>query len=482
MKTKKSKKPIIELIGNNATEVTGSLIRITTAKGTQILLDCGGIQGGTVEEDYRSNLNALNTINVDKIEYVFVAHNHYDHVGLLPSAVRQGFNGKIITTPQTAKLMQPLLIDCAFINNKNFEYLSNKYGRTMPVLYTEKDVHDTFDYVYEYDFGETYDLDDEVSFKLLKNNHVLGACSIELFIKDESNHQYKIFYSSDLGNVAIPNRPYLSEVEYCRNANVEIFESTYGNRDEHLTKKDRENEIKILKREIEDCCLNRLGSVIIPCFSFARSQEMMTLLYQIYKDDEKFKGIDFIVDSKLTKEIIKVYEKVLDDKDKELFNEVLSWKNFKIISDFKTETLQVLKDKKPKVVISSSGMCNAGHSVEYIKNYLENERNSIIFCGYASENTLAGKLRKDTKTITIDKNKRPYKKKARIITLQTFSSHMQKHDLVNYICSVNCDKVILVHGDKKAKESLKEACRKELSKRNKTTNVIVSQRNMKVSL
>ncbi len=483
MGRKKIKKPTIQLVGNNATDVTGSIILVTTMSGKQVLFECGGIQGGTVEEDYRANMNSLNSVDAENVDYIFIAHNHYDHLGMLPRVIDLGFKGKIITTKQTARLMKPLLLDSCFIGKKNAEYMSQKYKRNLPPLYEEKDVYSTLSHTYEYGFDDIHKLDDEISFKLLRNSHVLGACSIELFIRDnESNKTYKISYTSDLGNVSIPNRPYLSEMEYTKTSNIHISESTYGNREECYTKKDRKQEIELIKEEITNCCIKNKGTLICPCFSFARSQEMITIMYQLFKNDKRFEDIDFIVDSKLTKEITKIYTEILEEEDKELFNEVLSWKNFKIISDFKTETTEVLKDRRPKVVISSSGFCEAGHVVEYIRQYLEDEKNTILFCGYASERSLAGRLRKDTKTIVIDKNKKPYKKKAKIITLKTFSSHMQRKELINYICSVNCDKVILVHGSQEAKESLKDGCREELSKRNKTTNVVCGQKNMKISL
>ena len=481
MSKNKSNTPIISFIGKNSEQVTGSIILVTTNKGTQILLECGSVQGGNVEEDYRDNSNSLNSVNLDNVKYLFINHPHYDHCASAPRAVKLGLKAKIIASHKTAKIMYPLLKDSAFINVKNAVYLTDKHKMEIPPLYEESDVEEMFDSVYEYDTDVIHELDDEISFRLLENNHVLGATSLELFIRDtESNKTYKIFYSSDLGNVSIPNRPYLSELEYCKTANVSIFESTYGDKEEFLTKKDRKKEIALMKKEITNTCIRNNHTVIIPCFSFARSQEIMTILYKMFKDDKQFRDIEFIVDSRLTKEIIKVYQEVLEGKDKELFEKVLAWKNFNIISDFKKETSLVLKSTNPKVIISSSGMISAGHVIEYVKNYIEDKLNTIIFVGYAGENTLAGKLRTDVNTVKIDKDF--YKKEIGIITLLTFSSHMQKRDLVNYISSINCDKVILVHGDKSAKESLKESCREELNKRNKTTNIIVSQRGMKISL
>jgi len=483
MSKNKSNTPIISFIGKNSEQVTGSIILVTTNKGTQILLECGSVQGGTVEEDYRDNSNSLNGINLEKVKYLFINHSHFDHSGSAPRAVKLGLKAKIIATHKTAKIMYPLLKDSAFINVKSAGYLTEKHKMEIEPLYEENDVEAMFDNVYEYDTDTIHQLDEEISFRLLENNHVLGASSLELFIKDvESNKTYKIFYSSDLGNVSIGERPYLSKLEYCKTANVGIFESTYGDREEFLTKKDRKKELALMKKEITDTCIRNGHTTIIPCFSFSRSQEIMTILYKMFKDDKQFDNIDFIVDSRLTKEIIKVYQEVLEGEDKKLFEEVLAWKNFSIISDFKKETALVLKSTKPKVIISSSGMITAGHVIEYVKNYIEDKLSTIIFVGYAGENTIAGKLQTDIKTIVIDKNKQPYKKEIGIITLSTFSSHMQKRDLVNYISSINCDKVVLVHGDKNAKESLKDSCREELTNRNKSTNIIVSERGMKVSL
>lgn len=473
----KNKNPQIKLIGNNAVDVTGSMILVTTSKGTQILLECGMIQGDrTVEEEYRANTNALNKIDLEKIKYLFLMHSHGDHIMLCPRAVAEGMNGKIITTPISAKISKELWLDGAFINQRNAEYLSKRYKSNILPLYTINDVYNTLNNVYEYGYDEIYELDDEISFQFLRNSHVIGASSLELYIKDDSGRKHKLYYSSDLGNTAISNRPYLSDMEYCKSANLAIFESTYGCRDKQIANKDRIEEIKQIEEIITRHCIKYKSKVIIPCFSFSRTQEIMTILYQIFKDNKKFNDIDFVVDSRLTKNIIKVYTEVLQGEDKELFDKVLAWKNFKIISDYQKETTKVLNDKKPKVIISSSGFCEAGHVRDYIKQYVGDERNALIFCGYASQQSLGGRLRSDTKTITIDN--KAYNKRIRVYVLESFSSHMQKMQLVDTICGINCEKVILVHGSEEAKESLKQACDEKLSKMCKTTKVVVGQKRL----
>lgn len=473
----KNKNPQIKLIGNNAVDVTGSMTLVTTSKGTQILLECGMIQGDrTVEEEYRENANALTKLDLDKIKYCFLMHPHGDHGLLYPRAVAWGMTAKIITTPISAKIIKELWLDGAFINQRNSEYLSKKYKRDMPPLYTIEDVYNTLNNVYEYDYNEIYELDDEVSFCFLKNSHVLGASSLELYIKDDSGRKHKLFYSSDLGNTAIKNRPYLSDMEYCRNANLCVFESTYGDREKQITKKDRVEELKQIEDIITKHCIEYKSKVIIPCFSFSRTQEIMTVLYQIFKDDEKFKDIDFVVDSRLTKNINKVYSEVLTGEDKKLFDEVLSWKNFKIISDYQSETTKVLSDRKPMVIISSSGFCEAGHIRSYLAKYVSNDKCGLIFCGYASNQSLGGRLRSDTKTISIDN--RVYNKRIKVYVLESFSSHMQKQQLIDYICGINTEKVVLVHGSESAKQNLKQACDEKLSKICKTAKIVIGQKNL----
>lgn len=478
--TKSKNKPTINIIGNCGDEVTGSIIQVLTSKGTSILLDCGYTQGGTVAEDYRANHNAFNQIDLGEVKYCFLLHQHGDHIFGTPRAVSLGMKAKIITNPISAKIMKPMLFDCAFINRANSITLTKQVKKDISPLFVEDDVYDMLNNTYEYEFGEIHKLDEEISFRLLKNSHIIGASSLELFMKDDSGHQYKLFYSSDLGNTAIPNRPYLSEMEYCRNANISIFESTYGDREEQITKKDRKLEEKLLKDKIVEYCLGKQGNVLIPTFSLARSQEVMTILYDLFKDDERFNKVDFIVDSSLTKKVTKVYTEILENEELERFNNVLTWKNLKMITDFNKETTVVLRDKSPKVIISSSGFGDNGHAKEYIKQYITKKNACLIFCGYASENSLSGKLRKETRSINIDK--KPYEKNAEILVLKSFSSHMQKNQLVDYICQINTEKVILVHGSKEAKESLKNSCEEKLSQMNKTTNIIVGKKNMKISI
>jgi len=478
--SKNKNKPTVNIIGNCGDSVTGSIIQVLTGKGTSILLDCGFTQGEGVGEDYRMNHNAFNQIDVSKVKYCFLLHQHGDHIFATPRAIALGMKAKIITNSKCAKIMKPMLLDCAFINKTNSIYLTKRTKKDIQPLFLEENVHEMLDCTYEYEFGEIHELDDEISFKLLKNSHIIGASSLELYIKDDSGHQYKIFYSSDLGNTAIPNRPYLSEMEYCRNANIAIFESTYGDREEQITKKDRKTEEQILKDKIIEYCIEKQGVCLIPTFSMARSQEIMTLMYDLFKDDSRFNKIDFIVDSRLTKSVTKVYTEVLEGEELNRFNNVLAWQNLKMISDFNKETLVVLSDKSPKVIISSSGFGDNGHAKQYIKQYVNKKNACLIFCGYASPNSLSGKLRNEKHAIDIDK--KPYEKIAEIMVLKSFSSHMQKKQLVDYISSINCEKVILVHGQTEAKESLKKSCEEKLSQMNKTTNVIVGKKDMIVTL
>lgn len=482
-KKKNNLRPKVKLIGNNATDVTQS-IALIEFKNKKYLIEAGQYQGDTVLNEYRINKSAFDNINVEEIDYCFVSHAHIDHTGLLPLLVKKGFKGQIITTEVTSKLLRPLLEDGSFIHSRNSMALSKKHNTKFEAIYDELDVNNTMKLIKYYDYDLIHKLDDNVSFKFLHNSHILGAASIEIYLRDdESNKTYKIFYSGDLGNDLI-YKPFVDKTEYCINANLAIFESTYGANAISMTKKDRKEEVKKIKNMIKETVVDKKGILFFPSFSMDRSQSFLKLIYDICTQNEELNNVEVLVDSRLTKKITEVYQSVLKDEDKMILDELLEWKNVTFISDYYKETVPFMNENKPKIVISSSGFLSGGHSVEWCKNLISKSNNTICFIGYASPQSIAGKLHENIsnpkQTITI--NGQRYRIKCRLEKLNTFSSHIQQESLVNYIKSINCDRVVLLHGSSLAKEELQKVSREELNKCNKTTRITIAKKNMVIEV
>jgi metallo-beta-lactamase family protein len=466
----KNNKAKISFIGNNASGVTGSMTLIEFM-GKKILLECGLFQDGSVFDTYKINSKRFD-FKAKDIDYCFVNHVHTDHIALLPKLIKDGFNGRIIVTSITAKIAKPLLYDSAYIIKRDAEFLSKRRKENVDPIYEEYHVDKVFNIMYEYGYDEIYELDDYIHFKFLKNSHIVGAAQLELFLIDDNKHTHKLLYTSDLGSFKF-KKPFVDETEVCKKSNIVIVESTYGNATRSISKKQRETDIQKLKTIVEDVCIDRNGRVLIPTFSLDRTQFILKFLYDIFGNNEDFK-VPIIIDSPLSCAITKIYQEISEDG---LIDEILSWKNVRLISE-SDESKASVKDKSPKVVLSSSGFLQAGRAVKYLKEYLPNENDFVLFVGYASPTSLAGRIKnsKDNKTITIEG--KPYKNKCSVMCLNSFSSHIQKDEIINYMKQCQSDKIYLVHGDEAAKLELKHSLEEELKNMGRTTRVIVTHKGL----
>lgn len=475
MGKKKLKDDGIYFCGNNATDVTGSCIYIKF-NGKQILLECGLYQNNNYLDSYNIN-NEKFKFKPAEIDYVFLAHAHIDHAGLLPRLIKEGFHGKIITSKATALLMEPLLLNSAFILKSEASILSHKYKREYIPIYDESNVYKTLDFLYVYDdICKEYILDDVVSFEWLENSHCVGSRQLRLSLTNPSGVKQHVLYTSDIGALDTKNH-YLKNTEIDkRNYKYVIMESTYGE-PSRQNKKTREFDLEHLRVAI-NTVVERGGSFIMPCFSFQRTQEMLTNLYDIYHNDKEF-NYDIVVDSILSVDICNLYDELLDGDDLKLWKKVKSWSNVKFITD-KEESLSCVKGHKPKIVLSSSGFCTNGRILSYLHEYLSDANSMVAFSGYVGDNNsyLSYRIKnyKDNKVIKISGD--PVINEIDCISLSSFSSHANRKDLLEYGSSCNTEKLILVHGSTEAKNSLKSDLEKEISKKNKCFKVLSSSKDM----
>ena len=468
-KKKREKSKIkIEFLGNSSVDVTGSMILITTEHKT-ILLECGIKQSSNSIEDYKTNSKPF-PFKPKNVDYLFINHVHADHCSLTPKLVREGFDGKIITSDITFQLMRCMLMDSAKIIRKDAEYISHKRGKEVYPYYDEDDVDNALSMVNTYDYNIIYELDN-TSFRLLHNSHIVGAFQLELFIKTSTGKVEKIFYSSDLGGFKFKNH-YVDENDKCIKSNIVISESTYGAREKN-NKPDRNKDLEKIKTTINQVCIEGKGKLLIPVFSLSRSHQMLTDLYLLYGQDKDFK-LQIVVDSPLIWELTKIHKEMFEGENKELFEKVCNWKNVKFIKDH-NESLLSVKDKTPKIVLSSSGFLIKGRSINYLKEYITQSNCGLLFCGYAPPTSIAGKIKSGQKYITIERVS--YKNKCSITCLNSYSSHIPRYELINYLKGIQADKIYLLHGDMQGKLQLKESLDEELSNLCKSTRVICTNKN-----
>lgn len=480
MAKKKLKDNGILFAGKSADDVTGSCYYIAFGD-TKILLECGLHQSSSNDylDSYKINSEKFK-FKPKEIDYVFVNHTHIDHCGLIPRLVKEGFCGKIIATENTARIMKPLLLNSCAIVQDEARVLSKRYGRDYQPLYSEENVYNTFDLIHIYnDYNRIYQLNENMSFQWLKNSHCVGAAQLQLILKDKTSTK-KVLYTSDLGALHTDNH-YVDETEIPKMFNdITILESTYGEQ-KRSTKKNRKFDVEHLKTAV-NTVLERKGTVVFPCFSFSRTQEILTNLYDIYGNDKNFK-IPIIVDSLLSCEICKLYGEILSDDNLDYWNKVYNWENVTYVTD-KDKSKGWIENNIPKIIISSSGFCTNGRIVGYLQKYIKDEKSMIIFSGYTGDNPsyLSYRIKNYRENKSIKINKELIPNRADCITLSTFSSHANFNDLVKFGSSLNTNKLILVHGSQEAKKCLIPKLTEAISNNNKTYRVIGANRGMIVRL
>ena len=330
--------------------------------------------------------------------------------------------------------------------------LSTRLRRSCEPLYDALDVQKTMELVCEYPVGETVRLDRNVAFRFVPSGHILNSAQIEFWLTCGSKRR-KILYTGDLGNTHIQNE-YTNRLERVAKADVVIGESTYGAERRIATKTARSRDVETLEEVVRRTCLQDSGKVLIPVFANQRSQQMLTILYAIFAGDPTFQ-IPVLLDTPLGSRICGAYSELLTGEDAEKWAKVMTWENL-IMPQSAAESCRYRAEERPMVVLASSGMLTSGRSRAWAEAVLPDSRNTIVFCGFSVENSLASILKAGEKD-HIKFHGRPIPNRARIVELHSFSSHMQRDSLIDYYGSIDCRQIYLVHGETAARKDLAEA-------------------------
>ena len=434
----------LEFIGMNADNVTGSMTLISD-KNLSILLESGLYQSNDIVGDYKVNNRKL-SFNPKKIDFIILGHVHADHSMLIPRLYAEGCKARIIVPKGTKGFYKLMGLDSCYIIERDCVSLEKKYKKSFHRIYTESDVFESMKYIEEYDMNEKIELSDRLTIRFTPSGHIISAAQVELWISNEiKNKTTKILYTSDLGNIRIP-KYYSSQFERVDKANIVIGECTYNDSKREVKAETRKKDL-IKRYEI---IKNNEGIVEIPIFTLDRCPNILTILYDLFGNDSTF-TTDVVVDSPLAVKMLKEYGEILDDESSKKLYDVLSWKNLKLISDSSVSKNYMLSCKHA-VVLSAAGMLSKGRSRLWLKHIIEDSRNTVMFVGYASENTLASAIKKakgNNSRIKIDDVE--YKNRCKIVDLKSFTSHMQYTDLLDYYSSISADKICLVHGEKNGK-------------------------------
>lgn len=427
-------------------EVTGSAF-ILNACGKNIMIDKGMEQGKNIYENKAPHIASAN------IDAVLLTHAHLDHSGLLPLLISEGYKGKIYSTKLTMNLANIMLKDSAHIQESDAQWKNKKARRAgrdeEKPLYTVEDAEDTMKRFVPCKYGERVEIAKGIYARFVDAGHLLGSASIELSVTEEDTEK-TIVFSGDIG---MTDKPILRDPQYLNKADYVIMESTYAGRS-HGEKGDHVNELaSVIKRTFD-----RGGTVIIPSFAIGRTQEMLYYIHKI-KDKGLVAGYDnfrVVVDSPMAVEATNIFTKEgYECYDEEMLSLVNSGVNPLSFSGLElsvtSEQSRLLNsDSTPKVIISASGMCDAGRIRHHLKHNLWKKENTVLFVGYQAIGTLGNKLQNNADKVKILGDEVDVK--AEIATMQCISGHADNEGLLKWVHSFTPTpkKVFVVHGEDEA--------------------------------
>lgn len=443
-------------------EVTGSKHLITTDSGHTILLDCGMYQGKGLETDAANRDLGFDPA---KLDCVVLSHAHIDHSGLIPYIVKMGFKGDIYCTPATRDLCALMLADTAFIQEQDVRTYNKKIDKQHPhkekgkkykiePLYNQNDVNRAMKLFVTYSYDRRFRLFDDVLLTFTNSGHMLGGaiCSLEVY---EESRWKRVTYTGDIGRKhchILPPPQLFPQCDYL------ICESTYGDRlhDEQLVTEEE------LLGVVDDTCVYRKGQLLIPSFSVGRTQEIVYVLNQLYNDG-RLPQIPVYVDSPMSTNATQIFRMYPDELSEEVQDTLrfdpdpFGFNTLRYITDISESKALNHKDE-PSIIISASGMLEAGRIKHHVANHISDPRCTILIVGYCEPTTLGARIQQPgLQWISIFGQDR--KIKAQITKIEGFSGHGDYQEMIDYITrSLAVDqvqRVFVVHGEETAAETYK---------------------------
>ncbi|MBD3179163.1 MAG: MBL fold metallo-hydrolase [Candidatus Latescibacteria bacterium] len=438
----------IDFIGAVRT-VTGSMHLISNGE-YRFLIDCGLFQGHR-KDFYR--INSQFPFDPAGIDACILSHAHIDHSGNIPNLIKNGFDSRILTTDATRDLCQSMLPDSGHIQEEDIKYLNKKKKKKgeplQEPLYTRKDAENSLQFFSGHPYEQQISIGGGNSVTFYDAGHVLGS-STPLLEIDGGGEKVRIGYAVDLGreNIPILNDPVTPpDIDYL------FLESTYGGRVHAPPSETHDTLAEIVNRTVE-----RKGKIIIPSFALERTQEIVYYLNDLF-NDKRIPKIPVIVDSPLAVNLTEVFFHHPECYDEEMYqafkngDDPLGARHVKYIKDVE-ESKALHRDPDPKIIISASGMCEAGRILHHLKNNIEDERNTVLIVGYMAENTLGRRIAEKYEKVRIFGQE--YQLNAEVEIMNSFSAHADRNELYEYVKPLKdtLKGIFIVHGEESQSEAL----------------------------
>ncbi|MFM9910841.1 MAG: MBL fold metallo-hydrolase RNA specificity domain-containing protein [Chitinophagaceae bacterium] len=437
-----------------ARTVTGSKHLLSLANGKKFLLDCGMFQGMGKDTE---TLNRNWGFEPSEVSHLILSHAHIDHSGLIPKLVKDGFRGKIFCTPATKDLASILLEDSAEIQEDDVKYENKRRAADgvpyLKPLYTIEDAKAALSHLQSVQYGQWVKVDDDLELLFTDAGHIIGSAAVHLKVM-ENGKTTRITFSGDVGryrDVILKSPDIFPQADYI------LLESTYGNslHDDNTTTPDQ------LLGWIEKTCLKKKGKLIMPAFSVGRTQELLFALNQL-EQERRLPPLDYFVDSPLSVEATEVVKRFPEYFNKSIQkvmqtdNDPFAFKGLKYVKTVDQSKLLNFRNE-PCVIISASGMADAGRVKHHISNNIENTRNTILLTGYCEPRSLGGRLMDGVKEVKIYGVL--HEVHAEIAAIRSMSAHGDYEDLCQFLACQDPKQVktlFLVHGEYEVQQQFQQ--------------------------
>lgn len=439
-----------------AREVTGSKVLITTNEGKKILLDCGMYQGKGLETDAMNRNIGIDPADVD---HIILSHAHIDHSGLIPYFYKLGFRGSIICTHATRNLCSIMLPDSGHIQEMDIKWFNKKRARqNLPAvepLYEVTDAEQSMELFISTDYNRRFYIDDKVNVKFTNTGHMLGSGVINLEI-NENGKKIHLAYTGDIGR--LHNRILKPPVPFPQ-CDYLITESTYGDRIHEPT----EDMDKRFFQVIQETCVEKKGKLIIPSFAIGRTQELVFVLNKFFNEG-KLPNIDVFVDSPLSVNATQIFRMHLDGLNDDVIREMKEENDPDPFGFNRLHYITKVEDSKklntfdkPCIIISASGMAEAGRIKHHLANNISNPKNTVLIVGYCTPTSLGARIQQPgLKEISIFGEM--HEVKASIEKIESFSGHGDYMEMKQFISCQEKEplkKLFIVHGEYEAQKYYK---------------------------